>query len=215
MFETGLLKEFVGHQLDPRISIAQLHDPKELHPISLIGFNLRSVPVTSFSAPLALSEFVEPHDERNLQLLLTPKYGFTDLHMDVPALLGLLGRMRLNYILSNLRFQPRMLARENKFCSVIATSGQIQILNSQLLHHRINDRIIMNPSNFSQIVYYTGADGTLKEELPIPPPSTSNPLLATLSYAWDEPPRPSTPLQSHLLREKRTDIRPIPSGCKE
>jgi hypothetical protein len=69
-------------KVDPRISIAQLHDPKELHPISLIGLNLPSVPDTSFSAPLALSEFVEPHDERNLQLLLTPKYGFTDLHID-------------------------------------------------------------------------------------------------------------------------------------
>jgi hypothetical protein len=33
---------------------------------------------------------VEPHDERNLQLLLTPKYGFTDLHIDVPTLLSTL-----------------------------------------------------------------------------------------------------------------------------
>jgi hypothetical protein len=41
---------------------------------------------------------------------------------------GLLGRMRLNYILSNLRFQPRILARENKFCSVIATSGQMFVV---------------------------------------------------------------------------------------
>jgi hypothetical protein len=69
-------------KVDPRVAIAQLHDPKELHPISLIGFNLPSVPDTSFSATPALSEFVEPHDERNLQLLLTPKYGFTDLHID-------------------------------------------------------------------------------------------------------------------------------------
>jgi hypothetical protein len=72
----------VDTKVDPRISIAQLHDPKELHPISLIGLNLPSIPETSFSAPLALSEFVEPRDESNLQLLLTPKYCFTDLHID-------------------------------------------------------------------------------------------------------------------------------------
>lgn len=60
-------------KVDSRIAIAQLHDPKELHPISLIGFNLPSVPDTSFSAPLTISEFVEPHDERNLQLLLASR----------------------------------------------------------------------------------------------------------------------------------------------
>jgi hypothetical protein len=69
-------------KVDPRMAIAQLHDPRDCNHVSLIGFSLASVPDTSFSAPLALSEFVEPCDESNLQLIFTPKYCFTDLHID-------------------------------------------------------------------------------------------------------------------------------------
>lgn len=81
-------KNLFTRQVDPRTSISQLHDPKEQHPISIIGSKLPSFSDMSISTSLALSEFLEPHDERNLQLLLTPKYCFTDLHLDVPALLG-------------------------------------------------------------------------------------------------------------------------------
>jgi hypothetical protein len=79
---TAFRRGEAGAKVDPRMAIAQLHHPKECNPISIIGLNLPSAPDTSFSAPLALSEFVEPFDESNLQLVLAPKYCFTDVHID-------------------------------------------------------------------------------------------------------------------------------------
>jgi len=67
---------------DPRIAITQLYEPNRANPISVIGLDIESLPEFSFAAPLSLSEFVEPHDETNQQLLLTPKYCHTDLHID-------------------------------------------------------------------------------------------------------------------------------------
>jgi hypothetical protein len=87
-YRRGVLDAKVG----PRIAIAHLCDPREGNPISIIGFNVPGVPDTSFAAPLALSEFVEPCDEPNQHLFLMPQYCHTNLHIDtidiVAALIG-------------------------------------------------------------------------------------------------------------------------------
>jgi len=49
----------------------------------LIGLNLPNVPDGILTTPLALSEFVEPFGETNLQLLLTPKLGVNDIDVGI------------------------------------------------------------------------------------------------------------------------------------
>ncbi|KAH7357093.1 hypothetical protein BKA65DRAFT_580384 [Rhexocercosporidium sp. MPI-PUGE-AT-0058] len=66
--------------VDPRLAIAQLVEPSEAGPVVLIGLNI--LPQGIFHVLVSLSEFVEGVEEDNQQLLLTPKYAFTDLHMD-------------------------------------------------------------------------------------------------------------------------------------
>jgi hypothetical protein len=57
-------------KVDPRIILLSYTIQKSPPPTLrlLLGFNLPSVPDTSFSAPLALSGFLELHDQPNLQL---------------------------------------------------------------------------------------------------------------------------------------------------
>jgi hypothetical protein len=65
---------------DPRIAIAQFCEPNRANPMAVIGLDI--LPESSFAAPLSLSEFVEPYDEKNQQLLLIPQFSHTDLHID-------------------------------------------------------------------------------------------------------------------------------------
>ncbi|KAK0117247.1 hypothetical protein ONS96_013080 [Cadophora gregata f. sp. sojae] len=66
--------------VDPRLAIAQLIEPSEASPVTVIGLDF--LPQGSFHVPISLSEFVEGFDEANQQLILTPKFAITDLHLD-------------------------------------------------------------------------------------------------------------------------------------
>ena len=67
-------------KVDARLAIAQLVEPSEASPVTIIGLDI--LPEGSFHVPVYLSEFVEGVDEANQQLILTPKFAFTDLHLD-------------------------------------------------------------------------------------------------------------------------------------
>ncbi|PVH83851.1 hypothetical protein DL98DRAFT_615218, partial [Cadophora sp. DSE1049] len=67
-------------KVDPRLAIAQLIEPTEASPVTVIGLNF--LPQGIFHVPVSLSEFVEGVEEANQQLILTPKFAFTDLHLD-------------------------------------------------------------------------------------------------------------------------------------
>jgi len=71
----------VDSTLDPRLAVAQLAEPNPNDPISIIGLRLEIMPDKMLKAPVSLSRFVEPFEEEDLQLLLTPKYCATDLHL--------------------------------------------------------------------------------------------------------------------------------------
>jgi hypothetical protein len=64
---------------DPRLAIAQLSEPNATNPAAILGLDL--IPEGSFEASLALSEFVEPFDQSQQSILLTPKFWNTDLHL--------------------------------------------------------------------------------------------------------------------------------------
>jgi hypothetical protein len=67
--------------VDPRRAVTQLLEPSKL-PVSIIGLTLpATIGENYFRAAPELSEFVEVIDERHKQLLLTPKYSLTDLHI--------------------------------------------------------------------------------------------------------------------------------------
>jgi hypothetical protein len=68
-------------------SVFKLVEPKATNPVSLLGLDVGCMPDNAISPPLALSEYVEPFDVSDQQLLLTPKYAHTDLH---------LGKLHLN-----------------------------------------------------------------------------------------------------------------------
>lgn len=67
---------------DARLAIVQLSEPNEANPMIVIGLTPPELPETAFHPPISLSQYVEPHDERNQQLLLTPRFTITDLHID-------------------------------------------------------------------------------------------------------------------------------------
>lgn len=72
----------IDSKIDPRTAIAQLYEPNKTHCVALIGYRLPDLlPDESVQVPGALSTMVEPHDETNLQALLTPKFWVTDLHI--------------------------------------------------------------------------------------------------------------------------------------
>lgn len=64
---------------DPRLAVTQLMEPKESDPMTIIGLEI--LPDDALGVPLALSEFADAYDVSNQQLLLTPKYAHTDLHL--------------------------------------------------------------------------------------------------------------------------------------
>ncbi|KAH7407296.1 hypothetical protein BKA64DRAFT_775092 [Cadophora sp. MPI-SDFR-AT-0126] len=67
-------------EVDPRLAIAQLIEPTEASPVIIIGLDI--LPQGIFHVPVSLSEFVEGVEEASQQLILTPKFAFTDLHLD-------------------------------------------------------------------------------------------------------------------------------------
>jgi hypothetical protein len=68
--------------LDPREAIFQLCDPNKQNPIAICGYRLPELLADSaLRAPKALTKNVEPFAEDNLQILLTPKFWITDLHI--------------------------------------------------------------------------------------------------------------------------------------
>ncbi|KAG4430017.1 hypothetical protein IFR05_014500 [Cadophora sp. M221] len=74
----------VDSDLDPRKAIAQLHEPDRLNPVGLIGYRLpKLIPDENpgFVTPTTLSRFAEPFNEDNRQMLCTPKFWMTDLHI--------------------------------------------------------------------------------------------------------------------------------------
>jgi len=88
----------IDPDIDPRTAIAQLYEPNKTHCVALIGYRLLDLlPDGSVKVPGALSTYVEPHDETNLQALLTPKFWVTDLHIGT--------------FLKNLRVDPNLIAK--------------------------------------------------------------------------------------------------------
>ncbi|KAG4428779.1 hypothetical protein IFR05_015738 [Cadophora sp. M221] len=68
--------------VDPNIALAQLWSPDPAMPVSLVGFNLPEIlPKTIFRTSEEMSVYIEPFDEGNQQLLVTPTYCKTDLHI--------------------------------------------------------------------------------------------------------------------------------------
>ncbi|KAH7357103.1 hypothetical protein BKA65DRAFT_474895 [Rhexocercosporidium sp. MPI-PUGE-AT-0058] len=70
---------------NPRKAIAQLHEPDRLNPVGLIGYRLPKLlpdEDPGLVTPAALSRFVEPFNDGNRQVLCTPKFWMTDLHID-------------------------------------------------------------------------------------------------------------------------------------
>jgi hypothetical protein len=68
--------------LDPRKALFQLYEPKKKNPVAICGYRLPEfIEDSALKPPLALTKFVEPVNEDNLQILLTPKFWITDLHI--------------------------------------------------------------------------------------------------------------------------------------
>ena len=72
--------------VDLQEAIAQLCDPEPTNPVFLTGLRLPLLSNGLFRTPVELSNFVEPYEETNIQLNLTPKYSFVDLHIGKPEL---------------------------------------------------------------------------------------------------------------------------------
>ncbi|KUJ17269.1 uncharacterized protein LY89DRAFT_733134 [Mollisia scopiformis] len=76
-------KSLLDENMDPLTAIAQLYEPDKTNPVALVGYRLPDlIPEHSFDTPVALTKHVEPFPEGNLQILLTPKFWTTDLHID-------------------------------------------------------------------------------------------------------------------------------------
>ncbi|TVY59536.1 JmjC domain-containing histone demethylation protein [Lachnellula suecica] len=74
--------------IDPRIAVAQLSDPNPTGAIDLVGLRAAHMEEDMVTTPRELSKIMQAHDRRNFQLLLTPKYCHTDLHIDSGEGLG-------------------------------------------------------------------------------------------------------------------------------
>ncbi|KAJ5537509.1 hypothetical protein N7494_006988 [Penicillium frequentans] len=75
----------VDEKLDPYIVLSQLIDPDLNKPAFLTGLRLPSIDHFGFCSPCEMSTTIEPFDETNDQVNLTPKYSFVDLHIDYGA----------------------------------------------------------------------------------------------------------------------------------
>jgi hypothetical protein len=67
--------------VDPATTIAQLLDPDPSSPVFLTGLRLPIVADRGFRCPYELCRVVEPMEESNSQVNVTPKYSFVDLHI--------------------------------------------------------------------------------------------------------------------------------------
>jgi hypothetical protein len=81
--------------VDLQEAIAQLVDPEPNNPVFLTGLKLPLLSKSLFRTLIELSNFVEPYEETNIQLNLTPKYSFVDLHIGKVQLFCLLLRTLL------------------------------------------------------------------------------------------------------------------------
>ncbi|KAJ5203619.1 uncharacterized protein N7498_004498 [Penicillium cinerascens] len=70
----------VDEAFDPYLVLSQLIDPDPNKTAFLTGLRLPSVDNFGFRLPCDVSTVVEPFDETNNQVNLTPKYSFVDLH---------------------------------------------------------------------------------------------------------------------------------------
>jgi hypothetical protein len=70
----------VDEAFDPYLVLSQLIDPDPNKPAFLTGLRLPSVDYFGFRSPYDISTIIEPFDETNNQVNLTPKYSFVDLH---------------------------------------------------------------------------------------------------------------------------------------
>ncbi|KAH8431015.1 uncharacterized protein LDX57_008676 [Aspergillus melleus] len=75
----------VDASVDPGIAIAQLLDPDPLKPVFLTGLRLPILAELGFRCPSDLCTVAEPMEESNVQINLTPKFSFVDLHIDYGA----------------------------------------------------------------------------------------------------------------------------------
>uniref|UniRef100_A0A093V791 JmjC domain-containing histone demethylation protein 1 n=1 Tax=Talaromyces marneffei PM1 TaxID=1077442 RepID=A0A093V791_TALMA len=91
----------VNGSIDHRIVLAQLIDPDPVQPIFLTGLRLPSAENYGFRCPYDLCAVVEPEEECNVQVNMTPKYSFVDLHIDYGAdgLSTLVGECRKIWLL--------------------------------------------------------------------------------------------------------------------
>jgi len=71
---------------DPSEALLQLLRPNPANPMALVGFRLpEDCPDHILTTPPALSEIITPADETNLQIVLTPKFWVTDLHIGMSS----------------------------------------------------------------------------------------------------------------------------------
>ncbi|EED14478.1 hypothetical protein TSTA_106880 [Talaromyces stipitatus ATCC 10500] len=75
----------VNESIDPTIVLAQLVDPDPCCPAFLTGLRSPSVESCGFRCPYDLCTVVEPEEECNIQVNMTPKFSFVDLHIDYGA----------------------------------------------------------------------------------------------------------------------------------
>lgn len=88
---TAFCRGEIDGEVDPSIALAQLWSPDPAMPVSLVGFNLPEIlPKTIFRAPEEMSLYIEPFEEGNQQLLVTPTYSKTDLHIGMELTLLLI-----------------------------------------------------------------------------------------------------------------------------
>jgi hypothetical protein len=71
----------VDASVEAAMVIAQLLDPNPTHPVFFTGVRLPALANIGFRAPYDLCTIVEPVEECNIQVNVTPKYAFVDLHV--------------------------------------------------------------------------------------------------------------------------------------
>ena len=71
--------------VDLNTAITQLVDPDPIKLVLLTGLRLPAVDNLGFRAPHDICKSVEPVDESNVQVYLTPDHLFVDLREDAPS----------------------------------------------------------------------------------------------------------------------------------
>ncbi|KAG9229106.1 hypothetical protein BJ875DRAFT_500199 [Amylocarpus encephaloides] len=81
-FTTYIRGEVAPETTDPRLAIAQLAEPDANSSMLIIGMKLDEVKDSMLHVPQGLSEHVESYQESGHQLLVVPRGGVSDLHVD-------------------------------------------------------------------------------------------------------------------------------------